>query len=278
MSDSIQSSKPSLAVAMIVKNESQHLAACLDTVKDWVDEIVILDSGSTDNTEVIARGYTDKFFVNADWPGFGKQRQLAQEYVTSDYILWLDADERVSPQLRTSILAALAADRAQTCYRINRLSYAFGKFIRHSGWYPDYVLRLHRREETRYNDALVHESLIQPKGYQVQTLQGDLLHFTFNNLSQYTRKTAQYMKAWTDQREGRKTSSLAGALLHGFFRFCKMYILKRGFLDGRHGLLLAILSANTTFTRYADLWLRDYVKQQTPPESIDAQTDNQRNG
>jgi (heptosyl)LPS beta-1,4-glucosyltransferase len=247
---------------MIVKNESQHLAACLDTVKDWVDEIVILDSGSTDNTEEIARRYTGKYYVNADWPGFGKQRQLAQQYVESEYILWLDADERVSETLRQSIQSALLKDPAQTCYRINRLSYAFGKFIRHSGWYPDYVLRLHRRDATRYNDALVHESLILPKGYQVETLQGDLLHYTFDNLSQYTRKTAHYMKAWTDQREGRKRCGLTGALLHGFFRFCKMYFLKCGFLDGRHGLLLAILSANTTFTRYADLWLRDYVKQQ----------------
>lgn len=278
MSNSIQSRKPTLAIAMIVKNESQHLAACLDTVKDWADEIVILDSGSTDNTEEIARGYTDKFYVNTDWPGFGKQRQLAQQYVESDYILWLDADERVSLQLKTSILAALAQNSPQTCYRINRLSYAFGKFIRHSGWYPDYVLRLHRRQDTAYNDSLVHESLILPKGYQVVTLQGDLLHFTFDNLTQYTRKTAQYMKAWTDQREGRKTSSLSGALLHGFFRFCKMYILKRGFLDGRHGLLLAILSANTTFTRYADLWLRDYVKRQTPPETDSFKPDKRQGG
>lgn len=260
LSQKAEKSQSGLAVAMIVKNESQHLAACLATVKDWVDEIVILDSGSTDNTEEIARQYTDMFYVNEDWPGFGKQRQLAQEYVEAEYVLWLDADERVSPELKTSIEAAVRNDLPRTCYRINRLSFAFGKFIRHSGWYPDYVVRLHRRTETRYNDALVHESLLIPDGHKVITLPGDLLHYTFDNLTQYTRKTAQYMKAWTDQREGRKTSSLFGALMHGFFRFCKMYILKLGFMDGRHGLLLAILSANTTFTRYADLWLRDYVR------------------
>ena len=96
-------SKPTLAVALIVKNEAQHLQACLETVHQWVDEIVVLDSGSSDNTEEIARRYTDKFFVNSQWPGFGPQRRLAQSYVESDYVLWLDADERVTKELKESI-------------------------------------------------------------------------------------------------------------------------------------------------------------------------------
>ena len=99
--------KPTLAVALIVKNEAKHLQACLKTVHEWVDEIVILDSGSTDNTEQVARRFTDKFFSNTHWPGFGRQRQIAQSYVESDYILWLDADERVTPELRQNLLEAL---------------------------------------------------------------------------------------------------------------------------------------------------------------------------
>ncbi|MDF5316908.1 glycosyltransferase family 2 protein, partial [Vibrio parahaemolyticus] len=115
-------SKPTLAVALIVKNEEKHLKACLDTVKGWVDEIVILDSGSTDRTEEIARQYTDKFYTNLDWPGFGKQRQLAQQYVTADYVLWLDADERVTDELRQDILDVINQHSDQNVYSVNRLT------------------------------------------------------------------------------------------------------------------------------------------------------------
>lgn len=252
--------KPTLAVALIVKNEAKHLKACLETVQGWVDEIVILDSGSSDATEQIAREFTDKFYTNREWPGFGKQRQLAQDYVESDFVLWLDADERVTPELKQAILGAISHHQDKSLYRINRLTTAFAKEINYSGWSPDWVVRLYQTRDTRYNNALVHESVVVPEGYQVVSLDGRLKHFTFERLSEYTRKTQLYMQSWADQREGKKKSSLAGAILHGFFRFFKMYVLKLGFLDGRHGLMLAILSANTTFTRYADLWLRDYVK------------------
>ncbi|MDD9180610.1 MULTISPECIES: glycosyltransferase family 2 protein [Aliivibrio] len=253
-------SSPTLAVALIVKNEAKHLKACLDTVAGWVDEIVIMDSGSTDSTETIAREFTDKFIVNKEWPGFGKQRQLAQQHVISDYVLWLDADERVTPELKIEILAAVKANKANTAYKINRSSSAFGKFIKHSGWSPDWVVRLYKTNETQYSDSLVHESVVIPNHIQVNALTGRLLHFTYDALQQYNAKNVMYIKSWVDQREGKKKGSLSGAFLHGFFCFIRMYILKRGFLDGRHGLLLATLSASVTFNRYADLWLRDYNK------------------
>jgi (heptosyl)LPS beta-1,4-glucosyltransferase len=258
----IPTTPPTLAVALIVKNEEKHLKACLETITDWVDEIVIMDSGSTDSTEAIARSFTDKFIVNEEWPGFGKQRQLAQQHITSDYVLWLDADERVSPELKQDILNTVKANKPNTVYKVNRLSTAFGKKIKHSGWSPDWVLRLYKTNETQYNDALVHESVIIPTSLKIEFLNGRLLHYTYDELHQYTKKTSHYMKAWADQREGKKKTSLSSAISHAFFRFFKMYILKRGFLDGRHGLILAILSANTIFTRYIDLWLREYVKKQ----------------
>ncbi|WP_333913699.1 glycosyltransferase family 2 protein [Vibrio coralliirubri] len=253
-------SKPTLAVALIVKNEEKHLKACLDTVKDWVDEIVLLDSGSTDSTEEIARRYTNKFYTNLEWPGFGKQRQLAQNYVESDFVLWLDADERVTDELRQDILNVINQHCDKNIYRVNRLTTAFAKEIRYSGWSPDWVVRLYKTSETKYNDALVHESVVIPDGFKVVSLNGRLKHFTYERLGEYTRKTQLYMQSWADQREGKKSASLFSAFTHGFFRFFKMYIIKRGFLDGRHGFLLAVLSANTIFTRYADLWLRSYVK------------------
>ena len=126
-------------------------------MKDWVDEIIILDSGSTDNTKEIALSYGAKFYENRDWQGFGKQRQLAQQYVTSDYVLWLDADERVTPKLKQAILSAVKNNRENTVYEIPRVSEVFGREIRHSGWYPDYVVRLYRTNYAQYNDSLVHE-------------------------------------------------------------------------------------------------------------------------
>ncbi|TGY48314.1 glycosyltransferase family 2 protein [Rodentibacter caecimuris] len=249
---------PTISVAMIVKNEAQDLALCLDTVKDWVDEIVILDSGSTDNTKEIALSYEAKFYENTDWPGFGKQRQIAQQYVTSDYVLWLDADERVTPELRQSIQRAVQQNPENTVFEIPRISEVFGRKIRHSGWYPDYVVRLYRTHYAGYNDSLVHEKVCYPNNTRVERLAGDLEHFTYKNLHHYLVKSAGYAKAWADQRQAKgKKATLWQGVAHGLSCFIKMYILKAGFLDGKQGFLLAALSAHSTFVKYADLWERE---------------------
>ncbi len=248
--------KPTLAVALIVKNEAKHLQACLECVSDWVDEIVILDSGSTDNTEAIARQFTDKFYVNLSWPGFGKQRQLAQSYVESDFVLWLDADERVTKELQQSILHAINNSQPNTLFKVNRLSSAFGKFIYHSGWSPDWLVRLYRTKEAQYNDSLVHEKVIE-NGQKVEKLSGRLHHHTYDDLHHYINKTTGYLKAWADEREGKKKSGLTTAIIHALASFLKMYILKRGFLDGKHGFILAWLCMHSTFIKYVDLYLRD---------------------
>ena len=246
-----------LAVALIVKNEAQHLAACLDSVAGWADEIVILDSGSTDATEEIARRYTQAFYTSPDWPGFGPQRQRAQTHVTADWILWLDADERVTPQLRASIDAVLQDPPADTLFQVARLSWAFGQFIRHCGWYPGYVERLHPRALTRYNDALVHESLVLPPGAQLKTLQGDLLHYTYATVDEHLRKSAGYAIAWAQQREAAgKKGSLLTATLHASARFVRTYFLRLGVLDGRAGFLLSVMAAQSVFNKYACLWSR----------------------
>lgn len=248
---------PTLSVAMIVKNEAQDLAACLDTVKGWVDEIVILDSGSTDETEQIAEQYGAKFYVNTDWQGFGKQRQLAQQYVTSDYVLWLDADERVTPELKQSILQVVKNDEQNAVYKIGRLSEVFGRQIRHSGWYPDYVVRLYRTTFAKYGDELVHEKVHFPKEANVKKLTGDLLHFTYKDIHHYLVKSASYAQAWSIQKaKAGKKASLFDGVTHALGCFVKMYLLKAGFLDGKQGFLLAILSAHSTFVKYADLWNR----------------------
>lgn len=252
--------QPTLAVALIVKNEEKHLADCLNTVKDWVDEIIILDAGSTDRTEDIARQYTDKFYVNTNWPGFGPQRQLAQTYVTSDYVLWLDADERVTSELKSSILEAVQTHPLDSLYKVDRLSSAFGQFIKHSGWSPDWLVRLYPTKLTQYNDAMVHEKVEEPRGTKIHKLQGKLHHYTYDSLHQCINKNTKYIKIWADDKEGKKKSSFSTALVHGFASFIKMYIIRLGFLDGKRGFILAWLTMNNTFCKYADLWLRSSNK------------------
>ena len=247
-----------ISVAMIVKNEAQDLAQCLETVQGWTDEIVILDSGSTDDTKRIALNYGAKFYENADWPGFGKQRQLAQQYVTSDYVLWLDADERVTPELRESIKQAVRLDSPHTVYELPRVSEVFGREIRHSGWYPDYVVRLYRTDYANYNDSLVHEKVEFPANARIEKLKGDLQHFTYKSIHHYLVKSANYAKAWADQRQAKgKKATLWQGISHAIGCFVKMYLLKAGFLDGKQGFLLAMLSAHSTLVKYADLWERE---------------------
>ncbi|MFC5078938.1 glycosyltransferase family 2 protein [Vibrio thalassae] len=254
--------KPTLAVAMIVKNESKHLRACLETVQGWVDEIVILDSGSTDDTKAIADEFKAKFHLNAQWPGFGPQRRLAQSHVESDFVFWLDADERVTPELKKSIIEAVEKNQPSIIYQFARLSWVFGRFIKHCGWYPDKVLRLYPTKLTQYDDSLVHEKVETNNNMNIETLNGDLIHYTYDDVHHYLVKSAGYAKAWAEQREKRgKHSSISQGIIHAIACFVKMYIIKAGFLDGKQGLLLSLLSAHSTFVKYADLWVRTATSQ-----------------
>lgn len=148
---------PRLSVVMIAKNAADLLPDCLASVS-WADEIVLLDSGSSDNTVELARSQGVQVHVNRDWQGYGIQRQRAQAYATGDYVLMIDTDERVTPELAQSIRSVLAAPQTGAIYSIARRNYFLGRFMRHSGWYPDRVMRLYERDRYRYNDNLVHES------------------------------------------------------------------------------------------------------------------------
>lgn len=244
----------SIAAVLIVKNEAENLGACLQTLA-WTDEIVVLDSGSTDETEAIARAHGARFFRDADWQGFGRQRQRAEALVNSDWILMVDADERVTDTLRDSIRQCVAQGAA--IGSIARLSWCFGRFIRHGGWYPDRVQRLYPKGLAGYDDARVHEKLANDHGLAVRRLQGDLLHFTYRDLRHYLEKSAHYAQAWAQARQERgQRGSLAVGMLHAVGCFLRMYVLKLGVLDGPQGLLLALLSSHSTFAKYADLWVR----------------------
>ncbi|MCK4863954.1 MAG: glycosyltransferase family 2 protein [Gammaproteobacteria bacterium] len=252
-----------LSVTLIVKNEEKNLAECLDTVT-WADEIVVLDAGSEDRTIEIAKQYTDKVYINADWQGYGIQRQRLQEFSSGDWILMLDADERLTSELISTIKNALNADDRNLVYALPRLSWCFGDFIRHSGWYPDYVTRLYAKDKAQYGEQLVHEKLEYGKGMKLVKLKGDLLHYTYRDLEHYLVKSAGYASAWAEQRQKKgKSSSLSQGFLHGVACFLKMYVFRLGFLDGRQGLLLAMLSGHSTFAKYADLWVRQQKNSST---------------
>lgn len=244
--------KKRLSVVLIARNEADLLPECLESVA-WADEIIVLDSGSEDATPDVARQFGAKVFTNMQWPGFGKQRQLAQSYATGDYILMIDADERVSPELRQSVENVLNNPQENTVYSLGRSNLFLGKFMRHSGWYPDRVNRLYP-SAFRYNDDLVHESL-NTGNAAVIPLQGDLLHLTCRDLFVFQRKQLSYAEAWARQRhqQGRRCSFFS-VISHTSGAFIKTWILRAGFLDGKQGLILAGVNAQYTFNKYAALW------------------------
>ncbi|MBG3130128.1 glycosyltransferase family 2 protein [Proteus mirabilis] len=242
-----------LSVVMISKNVADVIGECLDSVQ-WADEIIVLDSGSQDNTCHIATEKGAKVFINSEWPGFGKQRQLAQQYATGDYIFMIDSDERVTPELQTSILAVLQQPEKNVVYSCARRNLFMGRFMKHSGWYPDKVTRLYAREHYQYNDNLVHESL-ETQSATVKTLQGDLLHLTCRDLMEFQQKQLKYASEWAKERHQRgKTTSYGSILSHTAGAFFKTWLLRMGFLDGKQGLVLAFVNAQYTFNKYASLW------------------------
>lgn len=252
---------PQLSAVLIVKDEESALPQCLQTLS-WVDEIVILDAGSSDRTVEIAKQFTDKVFIGPNWQGYGVQRQRAQDKAGGDWVLMVDADEHITPELAASIKSVVANNDQTKVYALPRLSWVFGRFIRHGGWYPDYVIRLYPRQQAKYGADKVHEKLHFPDGMDVVRLKGDLLHYTYRDMEHYLVKSAAYAAAWAAQRQERKKrASLIQGLWHGLACFLRMYLFRLGFLDGRQGLLLALLSGHSTFVKYADLWVRRQNKQ-----------------
>jgi glycosyltransferase involved in cell wall biosynthesis len=241
---------PSLSVIVITCNEEMNLGRMLDSVK-FADEIIINDSGSTDHTIEIAREYHCKIMATV-FAGFGAAKQAALDQATGDWVLSLDADEELDATLQKAISAAIA-DGNVDGYYLNRKSQFLGKWIMHSGWYPDYIVRLFRRDRGRFSSDKVHER-IEVEG-QIGRLKGHIFHYTDPDITHYLKKLNLYTSL--------SAQSLADAGRRFRFRylivkplatFVKMYILKSGFRDGIHGLILALLSAFHTLCKYAKLW------------------------
>lgn len=251
----------SLSVIVITKNEAQNLGACLKSVA-FADQIVVLDSGSTDTTVHIAKSFGAEVSISDVWPGFGIQKNRALGMARSDWVLSLDADERLTPELLAEVQATLRAPRFNA-YSFPRRSSYCGQYIRYSGWYPDRVIRLFRRGTASFSDDVVHEKLVT--SHQVGQLNFPLLHESFHDAESVIDKVNRYSTAGAQNLFIRgKSSSLSKALLHGLWAFVRTYFLRLGFLDGQLGLVLAISNAEGTYYRYLKLWLLHRASSKTP--------------
>jgi len=240
-----------LTVTVIAWNEEERLRACLESVA-WADEIVVVDAESTDKTAALAREFTDRVWVRP-WPGFAVQKNFALEQATGDWVLSLDADERVTPELARRIQRILAESAVADGYSIPRRNIFWGTWVRHGGLYPDYQLRLFRRGAGRFVEDAVHESVTVDGSIEV--LGEALLHQSYRDLEDFVRRSNRYstLAAQDWIRRGRGVS-VPALIMKPMGRFLSMYILQRGFLDGWRGLVLAILYAEYVFLRMAKVW------------------------
>lgn len=242
-----------LSVIVITRNEAEVIARCLESVA-WADELIVLDTASADGTVDIARRLNANVETRPDWPGYGPQKNRALALATCDWVLSLDADEWVTPELRTEIERSLAAPGAHVAFKMPRLSSYCGRFMRHSGWWPDHVTRLFRRGNARFSDDMVHEKLVVEG--TVGTLREPLQHEAIRDLDEALVKMNAYSTAGATMQLGRgKSASLASAVWHGAWTFLRTYVLRAGFLDGREGFMLAVSNAEGAYYRYLKLVL-----------------------
>lgn len=238
-----------LSVTIITLNEEESIGECLDGLK-WADEVLVSDSGSIDKTVDICRSRGVLVFSDK-WLGFGAQKNLVASRAQGPWILNVDADERVGPELREEILKAISSGTASGYY-LPRKNHFNGRWIRHCGWYPDYNLRLYRKDAGAFSERAVHEA-VAVNG-TVGYLKNPLIHYTYKDVSDYLDRMQRYSTLSAEQmkKDGR-SATVFDLLLRPWATFLKMFVLKRGFLDGADGVLLSMLYAAYTLAKYAKL-------------------------
>ncbi len=239
-----------LSVIIITCNEEANICRCLKSV-EWADEIIVADSRSTDKTAELVRKHGGKLF-EIDWPGFGPAKQAALERATGDWVLSIDADEELSPELAGEIKTITQDSSGSYGYYMPRKANFLGRWIYHCGWYPDPVLRLFRRDKGRFDRAVVHEQVLVEG--PIGRLSGELLHYSYPDLETYFAKFNRYTTIGAEElaRKGVR-SSFAAIVFRPAVSFIKHYISKRGFLDGIEGLLISVFSSMAVMVKYAKL-------------------------
>ena len=243
-----------ISAVIITFNEENNISLAIESV-GWADEIIVVDSESTDRTREIAEALGAKVLTRS-WGGFAKQKQFAVDQAANDWILSLDADERVTPELRDEILAIKADGTSSDGYRIPRLSIYMDRPIRHGGWYPDWQLRLFNRTHGRWKNVLIHESFKMDEGSQTARLAGDILHYSVQNAAHHHRMIGERYAPLAARQmfdDGRRTSPLKIAFA-GSSAFIRTYLLKAGFLDGLPGFVIAGFAAHHALLKHALLW------------------------
>ena len=249
-----QTNQPKIASITITKNEERNIAACLDSLK-WVDEMIVVDAESADRTVELAKARTSRVHVRP-WPGYGPQKNFAMEQATADWILIVDADERVTDDLREEILALLKAPGPAVAYRIPRRNFYYARWIRGAGQYPDPQVRLVRRGRGRYNDLPVHEHLEVegPSG----DLRGHLDHHTHPTVVSHELKIERYSTLAAEERirNGKPDAAWYHLLFNPVWTLMKFYLVRGGYRDGLPGFIVSGFSAAHVLLKYAKLWER----------------------
>ncbi len=241
-----------LSVIIITKNEEANLQACLESVR-FADQWVVVDNASTDSTRAIASAFGAEVTQTETWPGFGPQKNLALDLATHEWVLSLDADERVTPELAAEIAQQLHKPTADA-FEIPRLTQFCGQWIHHCGWTPDPVLRLFRRGKARFSDDLVHERVVLDAG-RPSRLTSRLLHYSYPTPAHYWRKLEHYSLAWAEQSHARgRSSSMPRAVTSGLMAFVKSYFFRLGILDGSMGFAVCAMQAQAAFGKYFTLY------------------------
>jgi glycosyltransferase involved in cell wall biosynthesis len=243
----------SLSVIIITRNEAGNIGHCLDSVS-FAEEWIVLDYASTDETVAIAKAKGARVIETQDWPGFGPQKNRALSEAQCQWVLCLDADERVSPELAEAIQRVVAQGSDQI-YAFSRRTQFCGRWIKHSGWTPDYVCRLFQRSQARFSQDKVHERLVPYEPLPTKYLSGYLWHYSYPGPEAYWRKLQTYSRAWAEQRFSQgSTSSMWRACFSGFFAFIRSYIFRLGVLDGAMGLAVCVMQAQAAFAKHFHLY------------------------
>lgn len=238
-----------ISVTILTKNSEKHIVEVLKALESF-DEVLVCDTGSTDDTLALARKFPNVSIQSCPFMGFGPTHNVATSLARHDWILSIDSDEVASADMVRSIQDTSL--EAKTVYRFPRDNYYKGKWIRWCGWYPDRQVRLYNRKSTQFTEAQVHEGIITT-GMQVVDLNGAMKHYSYENVSDFLNKMQSYSTLFAKQNQHQKNSSMCKAVLHGLFSFFKSYFLKRGFLGGSEGFEISIYNANTAFYKYLKL-------------------------
>ncbi len=247
-----------ISASVIVYNEEDNIVELCKSL-DWADEIVIVDSNSSDRTVELAKEFTDEIFQH-EFKGYKDKHKFADAQTTGDWIFWIDADERVTPELRESIahLRKLDDDVLPDGFRIARKTFYLGRWIRFCGWYPDYQMRLYRKSESFWDGVSPHETA-RVKG-RFETLSGELLHYTKRDLSDYHRVLERYASLAAEYKvENGSTTGAASMFFGPVGAFLRTFILKQGFRDGTRGLIISMFTAYGVFLRTAKVWERNNI-------------------